>query len=69
LTFARETLEIITLDGGVPVESPSEIQDINSAGTLFPGQRMDFILRPAVEEESRDKRSSLRIDLDESYVI
>ncbi|KAL1962155.1 hypothetical protein VTN77DRAFT_559 [Rasamsonia byssochlamydoides] len=64
LTFARETLELIHLDGGIPIEPQLE-HSINSAGILFPGQRMDFILRPASTGGTHEKRSLLMVDLDQ----
>ncbi|KKA24127.1 Ferro-O2-oxidoreductase [Rasamsonia emersonii CBS 393.64] len=64
LTFARETLELIQLDGGIPVEPQLEKDNVNSAGILFPGQRMDFILRQPAGR-TREKWSSLTVDLDQ----
>lgn len=42
-----------------------EQQDSNSAGVLYPGQRMDIMLRPSPDETP----SSLTIDLDKEYVL
>jgi hypothetical protein len=63
LGFANETLEVITLDGGIPVEREPNEQDKSSAGILFPGQRMDFILRPS---KNRSDTSWMTVKLDET---
>lgn len=63
LTFEREQLELIQLDSnGV------ELQDAaNSAGILYPGQRMDFILRSSEVEDKQS--SSMTVELDPEYVL
>ncbi|KAL2006773.1 hypothetical protein VTN00DRAFT_9441 [Thermoascus crustaceus] len=61
LSWGRENLELIQLDG-IPVE-PQFQEEANSAGILFPGQRMDFILRrPA---ETVNEMSFLTVELDQ----
>lgn len=42
-----------------------EQEDSNSAGVLYPGQRMDIILRPGPDKTP----SSMTIDLDKEYVL
>lgn len=62
LGFAPGTsIEVITLDGGNPVEvNPIDVGK-SSVGILFPGQRVDFVLRPVT-----DKTSWMTVKLDES---
>ncbi|OXV10863.1 hypothetical protein Egran_01377 [Elaphomyces granulatus] len=70
LRFARETLQLIHLDGGIPVELQPDQNDVASAGILFPGQRMDFVLRRREihsMQHSKDPSSSLTVELDRSY--
>jgi hypothetical protein len=64
VSFAKEALEVITLDGGIPVETQSE-QDKSSAGILFPGQRMDIVLRPSKQQKPMGS-SLMTVKLDES---
>lgn len=56
----KTSLQVITLDGGIPVEMGLE-EDKSSIGVLFPGQRVDFILRP-----SKARASWMTVKLDES---
>lgn len=63
LVFGHEQLELIQLDG-VEVESQQQ-QGVNSVGILFPGQRMDFVLRSPSDMDQRP--SSLTVQLDEEY--
>ncbi|OKL58237.1 hypothetical protein UA08_06387 [Talaromyces atroroseus] len=64
LGVAKGKLEVITLDGGIPVETKPHVNDKSSAGVLFPGQRMDFILRPP--KDRGDHYSWITVKLDES---
>ncbi|QKX62088.1 uncharacterized protein TRUGW13939_09244 [Talaromyces rugulosus] len=64
VSFAKEALKVITLDGGIPVETQSD-EHKSSAGILFPGQRMDVILRPVKGENSMEP-SLVTVELDES---
>lgn len=62
LGFAPGTsIEVITLDGGNPVEMNPVNDGKSSVGILFPGQRVDFVLRPIT-----DKISWMSVKLDES---
>ncbi|CRG89470.1 L-ascorbate oxidase [Talaromyces islandicus] len=65
VSFAKEALEVITLDGGVSVETQPDEQEKSSAGILFPGQRMDVVLRPSKQEKSTGP-SLMTVKLDES---
>ncbi|GLA57247.1 hypothetical protein AtubIFM55763_004094 [Aspergillus tubingensis] len=58
LGFQNREFSLIQVDN-IDVEQ----QDSNSAGVLYPGQRMDIILRPSPEKAP----SSLTIDLDKEY--
>ncbi|KAJ5091272.1 hypothetical protein NUU61_006142 [Penicillium alfredii] len=60
LVFEREQLDLIQVDS-VDVELSRE-KGINSIGTLFPGQRMDFVLRPP---QGSGKQSSMTVQLDQ----
>lgn len=59
VSFAKEVLQVITLDGGISVEEQSD-EHKSSAGILFPGQRMDVVLRLSMEP------SLVTVKLDES---
>jgi hypothetical protein len=62
LTFEHEQLELVQLDS-----NDVEPQDTaNSAGILYPGQRMDFILR---SPEGYDRQSSMTVELDPEYCV
>ncbi|RJE18349.1 Multicopper oxidase [Aspergillus sclerotialis] len=61
LTFEHEKLELIQLDG-IDVE-PQRQKNVNSAGILYPGQRMDFILRSPPEVDAKPS-SSITVGLD-----
>lgn len=61
LVFHREKLELVHVDS-VEVERPQQ-QDVNSAGILYAGQRMDFILRPPASGWS--EMSSMMVQLDQ----
>ncbi|KAL1872857.1 hypothetical protein Plec18167_006507 [Paecilomyces lecythidis] len=63
LRFQEENLQLIQLDGGIDVEPQSQ-KSATSAGILFPGQRMDLILRRSPEVDDQAP-SSLTIDLDQ----
>ena len=43
----------------------SKETNINSIGILFPGQRMDFVLRPLLQ--TSEKQSHMRVQLDQEY--
>lgn len=62
LVFEREQLDLIQVDS-VDVELSWE-KGINSIGALFPGQRMDFVLRPP---QGSGKQSSMTVQLDQEY--
>lgn len=62
LTFDREHLNLIQLDGVDVEHSPQEAS--NSVGILFPGQRMDFILHPSKVSIG----SALMVEVDEQCV-
>ncbi|KAJ5578572.1 multicopper oxidase-domain-containing protein [Penicillium hispanicum] len=59
LVFGHGDLDLIQVDS-VDVERSSQ-QNVNSAGILYPGQRMDFILRPPLQ---RPPKSSVMVQLD-----
>jgi hypothetical protein len=48
----------------IDVQRPWQ-QNTNSVGILYPGQRMDFILRPS--SQSTDKQSYMTVQLDQEY--
>lgn len=52
------------LDGGIPVETQSN-EHKSSAGILFPGQRMDVVLRLSKGENSMEP-SLVTVKLDET---
>ncbi|KAJ5689933.1 hypothetical protein N7462_004325 [Penicillium macrosclerotiorum] len=56
LQFADWFLEVIALDG---VEVQKQSSEAQSAGILFPGQRMDLILRPSQKPLHRDKSNMM----------
>ena len=60
LGFQNRDFTLIQVDN-IDVEP----QDSNSAGILYPGQRMDVILRPGVN----NLPSSMAINLDNEYTI
>lgn len=45
-------------------ETPGEEEDINSLGILYPGQRMDFILR---SRQDPGYQPSMGVQLDQEY--
>lgn len=59
--FDQESLELLQVDS-VDVERPMD-EDINTAGILYPGQRMDFVLRPPTGKET--SMSSMTVKLDQ----
>ncbi|TQB77077.1 hypothetical protein MPDQ_005562 [Monascus purpureus] len=61
LVFGHEHLELIQLDS-IEVE-PQQKQGVNSAGILYPGQRMDFVLRSPADLDTRQP-SSVTVQLD-----
>lgn len=66
LLFDHHTLDLIQVDS-VDVECSTETpgaKDINSLGILYPGQRMDFILRPRQDPEYQP---SIGVQLDQEY--
>ena len=56
-------MDLIQVDS-VDVERPRD-EDINSIGILYPGQRMDFILRSA--SQYSDNEPSMAVQLDQEY--
>ncbi|KAJ9209949.1 CAZyme family AA1 [Paecilomyces variotii] len=62
LRFKEENLQLIQLDGGIDVESQYQ-QTATSAGILFPGQRMDLVLK-ASSHTDKHTPSSLTVELD-----
>lgn len=60
LVFNHENLDLIQVDS-LDVQR-SEQKDVNSAGILYPGQRMDFILHPQTQRAK--VQSSLMVQLD-----
>lgn len=52
---------MITLDGGNPVEMNPVDDGKSSVGILFPGQRVDFVLRPV-----KDNTAWMAVKIDES---
>ncbi|KAH8699074.1 multicopper oxidase-domain-containing protein [Talaromyces proteolyticus] len=66
VSFAKEAVDIITLDGGIPVEARIGMEGMSSAGILFPGQRMDLVLRPSQRLGANDGPSLITVQLDES---
>jgi hypothetical protein len=62
LGFVQGTsIQVITLDGGNAVEANPADDGKSSVGILFPGQRVDFILRPV-----KNQASWMTVKLDES---
>ncbi|KAJ5816091.1 hypothetical protein N7447_008324 [Penicillium robsamsonii] len=61
LVFDNRHLDLLQVDS-VDV-TPSEETSINSIGVLFPGQRMDFVLRP-LSQPSKNQ-SYMRVQLDQ----
>ncbi|KAJ5491343.1 hypothetical protein N7539_002910 [Penicillium diatomitis] len=60
LVFGQENIDLIQVDS-IDVQQPP-LQKVNSAGVLFPGQRMDFILHSASHSNSS---SAMTVKLDE----
>jgi hypothetical protein len=60
LVFGQETLELLQVDS-VDVERPQQ-EDVNTAGILYPGQRMDFVLRPSAKEEAGSSSMMVKLD-------
>ncbi|WEW57588.1 hypothetical protein PRK78_003055 [Emydomyces testavorans] len=58
LHFEHATIELIQVDGGIDVE-PAK-RKAKSVGILYPGQRMDLVIRPW----RKQKQSSLTVELD-----
>ncbi|EED18309.1 laccase, putative [Talaromyces stipitatus ATCC 10500] len=64
LGFAPGTsIQVITIDGGNPVEMEAVDGGRSSVGILFPGQRVDFVLRPL-----KGQTSWMTVKMDDSYV-
>lgn len=61
LVFDREQLDLVHVDS-VEVDH-FQRGDVNSVGVLFPGQRMDFILRSPSQET--EKPSAMMVQLDQ----
>ncbi|KAJ5883361.1 multicopper oxidase-domain-containing protein [Penicillium subrubescens] len=60
LVFDQENIDLIQVDS-IDVKR-AEQENVNSAGILFPGQRMDFVIRTASHQESP---SSMMVQLDQ----
>jgi hypothetical protein len=56
-------VDLIQVDS-VDVERPRD-EDINSIGILYPGQRMDFILRPP--PQNAENELTVAVQLDQEY--
>ncbi|KAK2812232.1 hypothetical protein FQN50_001590 [Emmonsiellopsis sp. PD_5] len=63
LAFSHGYLELIQVDGGLDVKQskPPKRADSKSIGVLYPGQRVDFILR---HPKKAWEKSSLTVELD-----
>ncbi|KAJ5207777.1 hypothetical protein N7449_002156 [Penicillium cf. viridicatum] len=61
LVFDNHLLDLLQVDS-IDVARPKEA-NINSIGVLFPGQRMDFVLRPLLQTPER--QSHMRVQLDQ----
>ncbi|KAJ5535332.1 hypothetical protein N7527_001586 [Penicillium freii] len=62
LVFDNHLLDLLQVDS-VDVARSKE-KNVNSIGILFPGQRMDFVLRPSLQT-SEKKQSHMRVQLDQ----
>ncbi|KAJ5551834.1 CAZyme family AA1 [Penicillium sp. DV-2018c] len=62
LLFDRHYLDLLQVDS-VDVERP-KATDINSVGVLFPGQRMDFIVRPVSQISAEPSSITVKLDQD-----
>ncbi|KAJ5131343.1 CAZyme family AA1 [Penicillium bovifimosum] len=62
LLFDRHYLDLLQVDS-VDVER-SKATDINSVGVLFPGQRMDFIVRPVSGTTAESSSITIQLDKD-----
>lgn len=65
LQFSQEILEVIHLDSSEVRRQKTE--NIQSAGILYPGQRVDFVLR-SDRRVAQDSPSSMTVILDKSCV-
>lgn len=63
LIFDNHLLDLLQVDS-VDV-ARSNKTNRNSIGTLFPGQRMDFVLQPLLP--TSEKQSHMRVRLDQEY--
>ncbi|KOS38191.1 hypothetical protein ACN38_g10995 [Penicillium nordicum] len=61
LVFDNHLLDLLQVDG-IDVARSKET-NVNSIGILFPGQRMDFVLRPLLQ--TSEKQSHMRVQLDQ----
>lgn len=62
LSFQNAELMVTHLDGGIPTDTnPGD--KFQSAGILFPGQRMDLVLRASAIDS--DDTSYVAVDLDQ----
>ncbi|CAI7589723.1 unnamed protein product [Penicillium crustosum] len=61
LVFDNHLLDLLQVDG-IDVARSKET-NINSLGILFPGQRMDFVLRPLLK--TSEKQSHMMVQLDQ----
>ncbi|OQE38702.1 hypothetical protein PENCOP_c008G08284 [Penicillium coprophilum] len=62
LVFDNHQLDLLQVDS-VDV-SPQKETNINSVGILFPGQRMDFVLRPLSQPSKKQSHMSVQLDQD-----
>ncbi|EFR03577.1 iron transport multicopper oxidase FET3 [Nannizzia gypsea CBS 118893] len=61
LGFEHGTVTPIQVDGGTDVESPSQSSSAHSIGIVYPGQRIDFVLRNTLGKATQ---SSMTVELD-----
>jgi membrane-bound metal-dependent hydrolase YbcI (DUF457 family) len=63
LSFSHHVLDLMQVDS-IDVQRPRQ-RNTNSVGILYPGQRMDFILRPS--SQSTNKQSYMTVQLAQKY--
>lgn len=64
LQFIHHRVDLLQIDS-VDVKRPTD-QTINSLGTLYPGQRMDFVLWPT---QDTGHHSPMAVRLNQEYVL
>ncbi|KAJ5312137.1 hypothetical protein N7508_002967 [Penicillium antarcticum] len=62
LSFSHRLLDLIQVDS-IDAQR-SQRRDINSVGILYPGQRMDFILRPSLQKAEKQSYMTVQLDQD-----